>query len=40
MLDKRSRAKKEFNHPKDSTMSVIYAKLGLEQTGDWTWISA
>lgn len=40
IVDRRQRAKKEFNHPKDSTMSVIYAKLGLEQTNEWNWVSA
>ena len=40
LIDKRTRARKEFNHPKDSTMSVIYAKLGIEQEREWSWVSA
>ena len=39
-LDPRQNAKKEFNHPKDSMMSIIYALVGLEQNPEWFWISA
>lgn len=38
--DPRQRAKKEFNHPKDSLMSVIYAMIGLKQNLQWHWVSA
>lgn len=34
-IDPRQRAKKEFNHPKDSVMAIIYAKTALEL--DWKW---
>ena len=30
-IDPRQNAKKEFNHPKDSMMSIIYALVGLGQ---------
>jgi len=39
-LDPRQNAKKEFNHPKDSVMSIIYALAGLEQDTEFHWISA
>jgi hypothetical protein len=39
-LDTRQNAKKEFNHPRDSVMSIIYALVGLEQDTKWHWISA
>ena len=39
-LDPRQNAKKEFNHPKDSMMSLIYALVGLEQNTEWHYISA
>jgi len=38
--DPRQNAKKEFNHPKDSMMSIIYALVGLEQDTEWHYISA
>ena len=37
--DTRRFARKEFNHPKDSTMSIIYAKTALETDSDWHWVS-
>lgn len=39
--DPRQEARKEFNHPKDSLMSIIYALVGLHH-GDrkWFWVSA
>jgi hypothetical protein len=37
--DKRGFARKEFNHPKDSTMSIIYAKVALESETEWNWVS-
>ena len=39
-IDPRVNAKKEFNHPKDSMMSIIYGLVGLEQKPEWFWISA
>lgn len=39
ITDPRQRARKEFNHPKDSVMSVIYALVGLKQNPEWHWIS-
>jgi len=38
--DPRQKAKKEFNHPKDSIMSIIFALTGLKQNPEWNWISA
>jgi len=38
-IDPRQNAKKEFNHPPDSMMSIIYALVGLEQNPEWYWIS-
>ncbi len=39
-IDPRLDAKKEFNHPKDSMMSMIYGLVGLEQDTKWYHISA
>ena len=39
-IDPRLDAKKEFNHPKDSMMSIIYGLVGLEQDTKWDWVSA
>ena len=36
--DPRQRAKKEFNHPKDSVMAVIYAKTALELDLKWAYV--
>ena len=38
--DRRIKARKQFNHPKDSTMAIIYAKRALESATEWYWISA
>ena len=38
--DRRIKAKKQFNHPKDSTMAIIYSKRGLESGTTWYWVSA
>ncbi|MCV0400169.1 MAG: hypothetical protein K5785_09290 [Nitrosarchaeum sp.] len=32
---KKSDVRKEFNHPRDSVMSIIYAMVGLEQNVEW-----
>jgi len=42
VTDKRSRPRKEFNHPKDTVMAIIYARQGAGYFNDskWTWISA
>lgn len=39
LADPRQKARKEFNHPKDSVMSIIYAKVGLEFETDWHWVN-
>ena len=39
-VDKRMKVRKMFNHPRDSTMSVIYAMKALEFTSEWNWVSA
>jgi hypothetical protein len=36
--DPRQQAKKEFNHPKDTMMAIIYALTGLKDSG-WYWVS-
>jgi len=38
--DSRQRAKKEFNHPRDSVMSIIYARQALNLDLEWHWVSA
>jgi hypothetical protein len=38
--DPRQKARKEFNHPKDSLMAMIYAIKALEINSDWNWVSA
>jgi len=40
VVDSRQRARKEFNHPRDSTMSIIYARQALDLDFEWNWISA
>jgi len=40
MVDSRQRARKEFNHPRDSTMAIIYARQALDLDFEWSWISA
>lgn len=37
--DPRQKARKEFNHPKDSLMAMIYALRALEINTGWNWIS-
>jgi len=39
-IDPRQRARKEFNHPKDSVMAIIYAKKALELNQEWHYFSA
>lgn len=41
-VDKRSKPRKEFNHPKDTVMAIIYARQGASYFNDskWTWVSA
>lgn len=38
VVDPRQRARKEFNHPKDSVMSIIYAVVGLEKEMEYHWV--
>lgn len=37
-VDPRQRARKEFNHPRDSVMSIIYAVVGLEKDMEYHWV--
>jgi len=37
-IDPRQRARKEFNHPRDSVMSIIYAVVGLEKDIEYHWV--
>ena len=37
--DPRQQPRKEFNHPKDSVMAIIYAKKALELNLEWCWFS-
>ncbi len=39
-VDRRTKAVKRFNHPRDSTMSVIYALRALDFKTEWNYISA
>ena len=36
--DTRQRARKQFNHPKDSLMAMIYAIKALEVRRDYNWV--
>jgi hypothetical protein len=36
--DPRQKARKEFNHPKDSLMAMIYALEALKVRQDWNWV--
>jgi len=36
--DPRQKARKEFNHPKDSLMAMIYAIKALKVQQDWNWV--
>jgi len=42
IIDPRQRPRKEFNHPRDSVMSIIYAVQAIKQkdTASWYWVSA
>ena len=40
VVDSRQRAKKEFNHPKDSVMSLIYAIVGAERKRPTTYLAS
>jgi hypothetical protein len=40
IIDSRQRAKKEFNHPADAIMAIIYAKQAQELDRKWNWFSA
>lgn len=40
VVDSRQRARKEFNHPRDSIMSIVYARQALDLDMEWNWISA
>jgi len=36
--DPRQKARKEYNHPKDSLMAMIYAIKALKVQQDWNWV--
>ena len=36
--DPRQKARKEYNHPKDSLMAMIYAIQSLKIQADWNWV--
>ena len=36
--DPRQKARKEFNHPKDSLMAMVYALKALRLKRDWHWV--
>jgi len=36
--DPRQKARKEFNHPKDSLMAMIYCIKALRVQQDWNWV--
>ncbi|MDF2425921.1 MAG: hypothetical protein OPY08_05770, partial [Nitrosopumilus sp.] len=40
--DPRQRPRKEYNHPPDSAMSLIYGIVALKvkEQGEWHWVSA
>jgi len=38
--DPRQRPRKEYNHPADSVMAIIYAMISLKHEPAWHWISA
>lgn len=42
VLDPRQRPRKEYNHPPDSVMAVIYALVSfkVKEESEWYWISA
>ena len=37
--DGRQRPRKEYNHPADSVMALIYAIVGLQRDTRWHWLS-
>jgi len=39
-VDPRQHARKQFNHPRDSFVSVMLAKVGIDKDVDWYYISA
>ena len=38
--DRRQRARKEYNHPPDTAMAIIYAIMGTKYSTEWHWASA
>ena len=38
--DRRLKARKQYNHPRDSTMATIYAVRALNLDKEWHWVSA
>lgn len=39
ITDPRQKPKKEFNHPKDSVMAIIYARVAMKQEVEWHYFS-
>jgi len=37
--DPRQRPRKEYNHPQDSVMALIYALVSIKQKTEWNWVS-
>ena len=40
ITDPRQKPKKEYNHPPDSVMALIYSMIALEHETQWHWVSA
>lgn len=36
ITDPRQKPKKEFNHPRDSVMAIIYARVAMKQEREWS----
>ena len=36
--DPRQRPRKEYNHPQDSVMALIYALVAIKQKTEWNWV--
>jgi len=39
-VDPRQRPKKQYNHPPDSVMALIYALIAIKHENEWHWVSA
>ena len=36
--DPRQRPRKEYNHPQDSVMALIYSLVAIKQKTEWNWV--